>query len=212
MADNMVRSIGQEKKVDKSSESGFREEKQKIIPKQASSPVKVYTSNIGRQRAPSMRWESPEWDLAECGRIIDTEALVRRAFAVKEGLFTKEGYEFIGQNPQRVAYVKKRLLQMEHAGAQAFSSIDTLLAPFIKADNLDYKRVKQNMQMLVFSLNVPSRWGCQAPFTNFTFDWVVPEDMKVRDFDLHGRPTIELNSESIALSAAYQIFEKILNH
>ena len=68
-------------------------------------------------------------------------------------------------------------LQMEHAGAQAFSSVDTLLAPFIKKDGLDYNRVKQNIQMLVFSLNVPSRWGCQAPFTNFTFDWVVPEDM-----------------------------------
>lgn len=69
-------------------------------------------------------------------------------------------------------------MQLEHAGAQAFSSVDTLLAPFIKADNLSYKQVKQNMQMLVFSLNVPSRWGCQAPFTNFTFDWTVPEDMK----------------------------------
>lgn len=69
-------------------------------------------------------------------------------------------------------------LQMEHAGAQAFSSVDTLLAPFIKKDNLDFKKVKQNMQMLIFSLNVPSRWSCQAPFTNFTFDWVVPDDMK----------------------------------
>ncbi|HLC46896.1 MAG TPA: ribonucleoside triphosphate reductase [Candidatus Nanoarchaeia archaeon] len=69
-------------------------------------------------------------------------------------------------------------MQMEHAGAQAFSSVDTLLAPFIKKDNIDYRWVKQNMQMLVFSLNVPSRWGCQAPFTNFTFDWTVPEDMK----------------------------------
>ena len=69
-------------------------------------------------------------------------------------------------------------MQMEHAGAQAFSSVDTLLAPFIKKDGLEYKTVKQNIQMLVFSLNVPSRWGCQAPFTNFTFDWIVPEDMK----------------------------------
>ena len=69
-------------------------------------------------------------------------------------------------------------LQMEHAGAQAFSSVDTLLAPFVKKDNLSYTQVKQNMQMLIFSLNVPSRWGCQAPFTNFTFDWNIPEDMK----------------------------------
>ncbi len=69
-------------------------------------------------------------------------------------------------------------MQMEHAGAQAFSSIDTLLAPFIRIDNLPYEQVKQCMQMLVFSLNVPSRWGCQAPFTNFTFDWTVPKDME----------------------------------
>ena len=68
-------------------------------------------------------------------------------------------------------------LQMEHAGAQAFSSVDTLLAPFVKRDNLTYKEVRQNMQRLIFSLNVPSRWGCQAPFTNFTFDWTIPEDM-----------------------------------
>jgi ribonucleoside-triphosphate reductase len=69
-------------------------------------------------------------------------------------------------------------LQMEFAGAQAFSSVDTLLAPFIKADNLGFKNVKQNMQQLVFSLNIPSRWGSQYPFSNLTFDWVVPEDMK----------------------------------
>ncbi len=79
-------------------------------------------------------------------------------------------------------------MQMEHAGAQAFSSVDTLLAPFVKIDNLDYKRVKQNMQMLVFSLNVPSRWGCQAPFTNFTFDWTVPDDMKAEPAVIGGAP------------------------
>lgn len=69
-------------------------------------------------------------------------------------------------------------LQMEFAGAQAFSSVDTLLAPFVKADNLTYRQVKQNLQRLVFSLNIPSRWGCQMPFTNLTFDWTVPEDLK----------------------------------
>jgi len=79
-------------------------------------------------------------------------------------------------------------LQMEHAGAQAFSSVDTLLAPFIKADNLEYKRVKQNMQMLVYSLNVPSRWSCQAPFTNFTFDWTIPKDMKDKAAVVGGKP------------------------
>lgn len=69
-------------------------------------------------------------------------------------------------------------LQMEFAGAQAFSSVDTLLAPFVKTDELTYKQVKQDMQKLVFSLNIPSRWGSQYPFSNLTFDWVVPEDMK----------------------------------
>jgi len=69
-------------------------------------------------------------------------------------------------------------LQMEFAGAQAFSSVDTLLAPFVRSDNLNYKQVKQHMQQLVFSLNIPSRWGSQYPFSNLTFDWVAPEDMK----------------------------------
>ena len=69
-------------------------------------------------------------------------------------------------------------LQMEFAGAQAFSSVDTLLAPFVRYDNLTFKQVKQNMQKLVFSLNIPSRWGSQYPFSNLTFDWIVPEDMK----------------------------------
>jgi len=69
-------------------------------------------------------------------------------------------------------------LQMEFAGAQAFSSVDTLLAPFVRADKLTYKQVKQNMQELVFSLNIPSRWGSQYPFSNLTFDWIAPEDMK----------------------------------
>ncbi len=69
-------------------------------------------------------------------------------------------------------------LQMEFAGAQAFSSVDTLLAPFIKTDKMNYKDVKQAMQQLVFSLNIPSRWGSQYPFSNLTFDWTVPGDMK----------------------------------
>ncbi len=69
-------------------------------------------------------------------------------------------------------------LQMEFAGAQAFSSVDTLLAPFIKQDKMTFKQVKQAMQQLVFSLNIPSRWGSQYPFSNLTFDWVVPDDMK----------------------------------
>jgi anaerobic ribonucleoside-triphosphate reductase len=69
-------------------------------------------------------------------------------------------------------------MQGEFAGAQAFSSVDTLLAPFVRADKLSYDRVKQDIQKLIFGLNVPSRWGWQTPFSNLTFDWTVPEDMK----------------------------------
>jgi ribonucleoside-triphosphate reductase len=69
-------------------------------------------------------------------------------------------------------------LQMEFAGAQAFSSVDTLLAPFVREDKLSFKEVKQAMQQLVFSLNIPSRWGSQYPFSNITFDWKPPLDLK----------------------------------
>jgi len=69
-------------------------------------------------------------------------------------------------------------LQNEWAGAQAFSSFDTYLAPFVKYDNLSYDQIKQCMQEFIFSINQTSRWGNQVPFTNLTFDWVVPEDMK----------------------------------
>lgn len=69
-------------------------------------------------------------------------------------------------------------LQNEWAGAQAFSSVDTYLAPFIRKDSLPYERVKQEMQEFIFNLNVPSRWGTQTPFTNLTFDWTCPADLK----------------------------------
>lgn len=69
-------------------------------------------------------------------------------------------------------------LQNEWAGAQAFSSFDTYMAPFIRKDNLPYDEVKQCMQELIYNLNVPSRWGTQTPFTNLTFDWVCPEDLR----------------------------------
>jgi anaerobic ribonucleoside-triphosphate reductase len=69
-------------------------------------------------------------------------------------------------------------IQNEVAGAVAFSSLDTYLSPFIKKDNLEYQRVKQLMQNLVFNLNIPSRWSSQTPFSNFTFDTVCPEDMR----------------------------------
>ncbi|OIQ92645.1 anaerobic ribonucleoside-triphosphate reductase [mine drainage metagenome] len=69
-------------------------------------------------------------------------------------------------------------LQNEWAGAQAFSSFDTYMAPFVRRDRLDYAQVRQHMQELIFNLNVPSRWGTQTPFTNLTFDWTCPDDLK----------------------------------
>lgn len=69
-------------------------------------------------------------------------------------------------------------LQNEWAGAQAFSSFDTYLAPFIRLDDLSYDDVRQSIQELVYNLNVPSRWGTQTPFTNLTFDWTCPDDLK----------------------------------
>ena len=71
-------------------------------------------------------------------------------------------------------------LQNEWAGAQAFSSFDTYLAPFVRKDRLSYQDVKQQMQELIFNLNVPSRWGTQTPFTNLTFDWTCPDDLKTQ--------------------------------
>ncbi len=69
-------------------------------------------------------------------------------------------------------------LQNEWAGAQAFSSFDTYLAPYVRRDGLGYDEVLQAMQEFVFNLNVPSRWGTQTPFTNLTFDWVCPDDLR----------------------------------
>lgn len=69
-------------------------------------------------------------------------------------------------------------LQNEWAGAQAFSSFDTYIAPFVKADTLTDKELKQSLQSFIFGVNTPSRWGSQAPFTNITLDWTVPNDLK----------------------------------
>jgi ribonucleoside-triphosphate reductase (formate) len=78
-------------------------------------------------------------------------------------------------------------MQNEWAGAQAFSSFDTYLAPLVKYDGLPYKKVKQAIQGFVFNMNVPSRWGGQTPFTNLTIDWVVPDDMKDRKAIVGGK-------------------------
>ncbi len=69
------------------------------------------------------------------------------------------------------------IMQNEWAGAQAFSSFDTYLAPFVKIDNLSYREVKQCIQSFVYGVNTPSRWGTQAPFSNITLDWTVPNDL-----------------------------------
>ena len=69
------------------------------------------------------------------------------------------------------------IMQNEWAGAQAFSSFDTYLAPFVKKDNLTDKEVKQCLQSFIYGVNTPSRWGSQAPFTNITLDWNCPADL-----------------------------------
>ena len=81
------------------------------------------------------------------------------------------------------------IMQNEWAGAQALSSFDTYLAPFVKADNLGYKEVKQCIQSFVYGVNTPSRWGTQAPFTNITLDWTVPNDLAELNAIVGGKET-----------------------
>jgi anaerobic ribonucleoside-triphosphate reductase len=78
-------------------------------------------------------------------------------------------------------------LQNEWAGAQAFSSFDTMLAPYAKNDGLSYEQIYQGVQQFVFNLNVPSRWGMQTPFTNITIDWTVPEDLREKQPVIAGK-------------------------
>ncbi|ACR79250.1 ribonucleoside triphosphate reductase [Kosmotoga olearia] len=80
------------------------------------------------------------------------------------------------------------ILQNEWAGAQAFSSFDTYLAPFVKVDNLTFKEVKQCIQSFVFGVNTPSRWGTQSPFSNITLDWTVPKRLKDEPAIVGGEP------------------------
>ena len=87
------------------------------------------------------------------------------------------------------------VLQNEWAGAQAFSSFDTYLAPFVRHDNLTFREVKQNIQSFIFGVNTPSRWGSQAPFTNITLDWVVPSDLKDEPVIIGGEPQESCYSE-----------------
>ncbi|MEL5721705.1 MAG: ribonucleoside triphosphate reductase [Treponemataceae bacterium] len=79
------------------------------------------------------------------------------------------------------------IMQNEWAGAQAFSSFDTYLAPFVRADKLKEKDVKQCLQSFIYGVNTPSRWGSQAPFTNITLDWVCPDDLKNKKAIVSGK-------------------------
>ena len=98
-------------------------------------------------------------------------------------------------------------LQNEWAGAQAFSSFDTYMAPFVRRDAMSYDAVKQCIQELIYNLNVPSRWGTQTPFTNLTFDWVCPEDLREQIPVIAGEEMPfsygELQAEMDAINRAY---------
>ncbi len=98
-------------------------------------------------------------------------------------------------------------LQNEWAGAQAFSSFDTYLAPYVRVDRLTQAEVEQGMQEFIFNLNVPSRWGTQTPFTNLTFDWVCPEDLRGTPALIGGRESGlsygELGREMEMINRAY---------
>ena len=80
------------------------------------------------------------------------------------------------------------IMQNEWAGAQAFSSFDTYLAPFVKIDNLSYREVKKCIESFVYGVNTPSRWGTQAPFSNITLDWTVPSDLAELPAIVGGKP------------------------
>ncbi|WP_323017083.1 ribonucleoside triphosphate reductase [Castellaniella sp.] len=98
-------------------------------------------------------------------------------------------------------------LQNEWAGAQAFSSFDTYMAPFIRQDAMTYEQVRQCLQELIYNLNVPSRWGTQTPFTNLTFDWVCPEDLRGQTPVIGGQEMSftygELQAEMDMINQAY---------
>ncbi|MEE6286594.1 ribonucleoside triphosphate reductase [Georgenia sp. MJ173] len=98
-------------------------------------------------------------------------------------------------------------LQNEWAGAQAFSSFDTYMAPFVRLDAMSYEEIHQCMQELIYNLNVPSRWGTQTPFTNLTFDWTCPEDLRDHVPLIGGEPCDfsygELQPEMDLINRAY---------
>jgi ribonucleoside-triphosphate reductase len=119
------------------------------------------------------------------------EELIREGFGgVKDKVAAGPAKHLSALTGQMVNFLGT--MQMEFAGAQAFNSVDTYLAPFVRFDRLDYRMTKQLIQQMVFAMNVPSRWGSQAPFINFSFDWIVPEDMKERPIIIGGKEQPEL--------------------
>lgn len=118
--------------------------KKKISPARIPPPVRAYTRNIGKGRAPTLEWEAPEWDLAECGRILDTESYVRRAFRNKKNLFLKEGYSFIGADPERIRYIESRIHQMEEKTGIPFPMLlSTLIWSLIRSNNAFLIKVRK---------------------------------------------------------------------
>jgi hypothetical protein len=122
----------------------YKPEKKSIIPRVLPSPVKAYTANVGRGRVSSLTWEQPEWDLAECGRILDTESIVRRAFRAKKNLFLKEGYEIVGPNIDRVRYIKKRIQQIESASGVPFEILmSQTISSLVRCSNAFWVKVRK---------------------------------------------------------------------
>lgn len=121
------------------------------------------------------------------------EELIREGFGgVKDKIAAGPAKHLSALTGQMVNFLGT--MQMEFAGAQAFNSVDTYLAPFVRYDRLSYQAVKQLIQQMVFAMNVPSRWGSQAPFINFSFDWIVPEDMKDRPVIVGGEERPDLGT------------------
>ena len=121
------------------------------------------------------------------------EELIREGFGgVKDKIAAGPARHLSALTGQMVYFLGT--LQMEFAGAQAFNSVDTYLAPFVRYDQLDYRATKQLIQQMVFAMNVPSRWGSQAPFLNFSFDWVAPEDLKDRPVLIGGEERPDLGT------------------
>jgi ribonucleoside-triphosphate reductase (formate) len=139
-----------------------------------------------------------------CGHSL--ENLLRRGFGeVKERVQSRPPKHLRSAVSQMVNYIGT--MQGEFAGAQAFVSVDTFLAPFVKTDGLSDSEIKQSMQELIYGLNVPSRWGWQAPFSNLGFDLTVPNDLAKKKAIVGGKETeftyADVQPEMDRLNKAY---------